>query len=337
MVWSDLHATWRGPLANRNRLGSCAYHQRMRIATMTPGVRDTVIELGLGDLVVCTPDKPGWHPAEATPHAEVAPSITLRSIDIASLGRHGGGDQFGHHIGVTVVTDHVIRSNPDIILIETECSVCSVPFTSPAHSLGVHGEDPRVVVVHPVGLEDELGWIGPIGMMLGVTERAVRLQTVRAARLLALRMHVARYLTRTPGTRLPTVSVKIYDPDTGLWCPVSERGKQLINAAGGMVSSEQHPSVTSVLPSADIVLVGTCGETDAKSDHPGLRSFLAASEPITSTGRSIWSIAPDFLLNATGPGVVPAVETLLRAIFPAALGANGTPPPEHLLRLAAGS
>ena len=308
----------------------------MRIATITPGVRDTVIELGLGDWVVCAPDKPGWHPAEATPHAAIAPNAPLGLIDISSLSRRGSANQSGHLINVAVNIGEIMRSNPDVILVETECSGCGVQSGPQAHSLGVHGEYPQVVIVHPVGLEDELVWIGPIGTILGVTERASRLQTVRAARLLALRMHVARYLTQTPGARLPTVSVAIYDRDTGSWCPLSERGKQLINAAGGVLLAETYQRGSGVIPPADINLVGTWGEADAKSEHPGLRKFLANNVPNPTANGSTWSIAPDFLLNARGPGIVAAVETLLRAIFPAALGANGTPPPEHLIRVATG-
>ena len=308
----------------------------MRIATITPGVRDTVIELGLGDWVVCAPDKPGWHPAEATPHASIAPNAPLGLIDISSLSRSGSASRSGHLIDVSVDIGEVMRSNPDVILVETECSGCGVQSCPQAHSLGVHGEDPQVVIVHPVGLEDELAWIGPIGTILGVTERAIRLQAVRAARLLALRMHVARYLTQTPGARLPTVSVAIHDRDTGSWCPLSERGKQLINAAGGLLLAETYVPGTDVMSPADISLVGTLGEADAKSEHPGLRRFLANNVPNPTANGSTWSIAPDFLLSARGPGIVAAVETLLRAIFPAALGANGTPPPEHLIRLATG-
>ena len=308
----------------------------MRIATITPGVRDTVIELGLGDWVVCAPDKPGWHPAEATPHAAIARNSPLGLIDISSLSRSGSASQSGHIIGVTVDIGEVVRSNPDVILVETECSGCGVQSGPQAHSLGIHGEDPQVVIVHPVGLEDELAWIEPIGTILGVTERAIRLQTVRAARLLALRMHVARYLTQTPGARRPTVSVAIYDPDAESWCPLSERGEQLINAAGGLLLAETYAPGSGVISPADINLVGTWGEADAKSDHPGLRRFLANNVSSPTANGSTWSIAPDFLLNARGPGIVAAVETLLRAIFPAALGANGTPPPEHLIRRATG-
>jgi len=149
-------------------------------------------------------------------------------------------------------------------------------------------------------------------------------------------MHVARYLTQTPGARLPTVSVAIYDRDTGSWCPMSERGKQLINAAGGLLLAETYAPGSGVIPPADINLVGTWGEADAKSEHPGLRRFLANNVPNPTANGNTWSIAPDFLLNARGPGIVAAVETLLRAIFPAALGANGTPPSEHLIRVATG-
>lgn len=308
----------------------------MRIATITPGVRDTVIELGLGDWVVCAPDKPGWHPAVATPHAAIAPNAPLGLIDISSLSPSGSAIRSGHLIDVSVDIGEVMRSNPDVILVETECSGCGVQSGPQAHSLLVHGEDPQVVIVHPVGLEDELAWIGPIGTILGVTERAIRLQAVRAARLLALRMHVARYLTQTPGARLPTVSVAIHDPDADSWCPLSERGKQLINAAGGLLLAETYAPGSGVISPADINLVGTWGEADAKSEHPGLRRFLANNVSSPTANGSTWSIAPDFLLNARGPGIVAAVETLLRAIFPAALGANGTPPPEHLIRLATG-
>ncbi len=304
----------------------------MRIATLTPGVRDTVIELGLGDWIVCAPDTPGWHPAGSTPRATITPMVDQHSIETATLGHRGVGSEGRHLIDVTVDFDEVLRSNPDVILVETDCSGCGVQSGTPAHSLGVHGDDPKVVTVHPVGLEDELGWIGPIGTLLGVTERAVRLQTVRAARLLALRMHVARYLTRTPGTRLPTVAVANFDPGTGLWSPPSERGRQLINAAGGVLIPLRNAPGDIVMNPADIVLVGTRGVGDANSDHPGLRAYLAGGSPNLTSARSIWSISPDFLLNAKGPGVVGAVETLLRAIFPAALGANGTLPPEHLVR-----
>ena len=308
----------------------------MRIATITPGVRDTVIELGLGDWVVFAPDKPGWHPAEATPHAAIAPNAPLGLIDISSLSRSGSASRSGHLIDVSVDIGEVMRSNPDVILVETECSGCGVQSGPQAHSLGGHGEDPQVVIVHPVGLEDELAWIGPIGTILGVTERAIRLQAVRAARLLALRMHVARYLTQTPGARLPTVSVAIFDPDADSWCPLSERGKQLINAAGGLLLAETYAPGSGVISPANINLVGTWGEADAKSEHPGLLRFLANNVSNPNANGSTWSIAPDFLLNARGPGIVAAVETLLRAIFPAALGANGTPPPEHLVRMATG-
>jgi len=91
-----------------------------------------------------------------------------------------------------------------------------------------------------------------------------------------------------------------------------------------------------VISPADINLVWTRGEADSKSEHQGLRRFLANSVPNPTANGSTWSIAPDFLLNARGPGIVAAVETLLRAIFPAALGANGTPPSEHLIRVATG-
>ena len=308
----------------------------MRIATITPGVRDAVIELGLGDWVVCAPDKPGWHPADATPHAAIAPNAPPELIDISSLNRRGSGGQSGHVINVTVDIGAVMRSNPDVILAETECSGCGVRTGPQPHSLGLHGEDPQVVIVHPVGLEDELAWIGPIGTILGVTERASRLQTVRAARLLALRMHVARYLTQTPGARRPTVSVAIYDPDTASWCALSERGKQLVNAAGGLLLAETYAPGAGVVSHADINLVATRGEADAMSDHLGLRRFLADIAPNQSANGSTWSVGPDFMLNARGPGIVMAVETLLRAIFPVALGANGSPPPEPLIRLATG-
>jgi hypothetical protein len=69
----------------------------------------------------------------------------------------------------------------------------------------------------------------------------------------------------------------------------------------------------------DLVLVGAETLTQAEAAVGLLRPAVGAVPA--------WALRLDGLFTHPGPGLVEAVETLLRIISPAALGANGTPPP----------
>jgi hypothetical protein len=150
-------------------------------------------------------------------------------------------------------------------------------------------------------------------------------------------MHVARYLVRVGGSRPSVALVRPGGqdaPDGGLvafgrWFP------DLLDAAGGvprLVAAGADDA--SVGPAAlraaalDLLIVGA--EDGAGQD--GLARASAAAAALDGVAAQRWALRLDGLFTRPGPHLVDAVEVLLRMVFPAALGANGTPPPPDRAR-----
>jgi iron complex transport system substrate-binding protein len=159
----------------------------------------------------------------------------------------------------------------------------------------------------------------------------------RSARLLALRMHVARYLVRS-GAAQPTVIVldSLDPPRTaGGWVP------DIVDAAGGLpLLATPGEAGTSIQPEgldrANIVVAGQPGLTAAQVAN----QLLAAARSggwdtlVARHEARIWCVDYDALFATPNERLVESVEAMIRMILPAALGANGTPPPETVaLRL----
>jgi len=145
------------------------------------------------------------------------------------------------------------------------------------------------------------------------------LDKLGAARLLALRMHVARYIVRAGATQRSAIA--FLDEPT-----LARRGalmKELLEA-GGALNPDVLPLPTSTagaLPLADVHLFGDSGRTVEE-----VAASLRAGESGAS-GPQVWAINAGVLLAEPGPGIVDSVEAILRIVMPEALGANGTPPP----------
>ena len=143
----------------------------------------------------------------------------------------------------------------------------------------------------------------------------VELDTLQDSRLLALRMHVARYVVRVRA-RQRSVVVVLGPEDEGY----GETLLELLEAAGALA-----PSVVSggaEVPEADIVLI---------SRH----SSAGSPEPSGLHTRQVWAIDVEALAGARDARIVESVEALIRIVMPEALGANGTPPDEAVaVRLA---
>jgi len=146
------------------------------------------------------------------------------------------------------------------------------------------------------------------------------LEKLGAARLLALRMHVARYIVRAGATHRSVIA--FLDEPT-----LARRGalmKELLEA-GGALNPDVLPLPTSTaLPLADVHLFGDSGRT--------VEEVAAALRARTrnASGPQVWAINAGVLLAEPGPGIVDSVEAILRIVMPEALGANGTPPPAEI-------
>ncbi len=143
-----------------------------------------------------------------------------------------------------------------------------------------------------------------------------------SARLLALRMHVARYIVRAGATQRSVIA--FLDEPT-----LARRGALMMELleAGGALNPDVLPLPTSTagaLPLADVHLFGDSGRT-VEEVAAALRA--RARNP---SGPHVWAINADVLLAEPGPGIVDSVEAILRIVMPEALGANGTPPPAEI-------
>ena len=158
----------------------------------------------------------------------------------------------------------------------------------------------------------------------------VRLEKLQESRLLALRMHVARYVVRV-GARQRTV-VAVLEPDD-----VSRFGETLLELleAAGARSAEVIASGDAV-PEADIVLVArhrSAGQGDAALplDPPtdsSKASLAALARPPSLGDTQLWEIDVERIAGGRDARIVESVEALIRIVMPEALGANGTPPDE---------
>jgi hypothetical protein len=150
----------------------------------------------------------------------------------------------------------------------------------------------------------------------------VPLDKLQSSRLLALRMHVARYVVSTGATqRTATV---LLDEETRV--THGETLLELLEAAGAHA-----PNVAilkAALPKADILLIGESGRnaTEVAKRWSGR---------VADSGAQVWAIDANRLAGGKDARIVESVEALIRIVIPEALGANGTPPSQEVaVRLA---
>ena len=148
----------------------------------------------------------------------------------------------------------------------------------------------------------------------------VPLEKLQDSRLLALRMHVARFVVRTGATR-PSV-IALLDPTARV--TQGPTLLELLEAAGAEsprladLPASPHDSV----PLADVLLIGEAG-VDAKRVAERWRQA-------DGHGAQVWAMTVDRLAGARDERIVESVDALIRIVIPQALGSNGTPPAEDI-------
>lgn len=320
----------------------------MRIISLLAGANELLAELGLQSAICGT--------AHGAPGATGGVPIVARLVDEHTVDGHTPNGQTAgepplvetrahEHVTRFVVDREAVGTlRPDVLITEEVCSVCLAAYEPLAAGVGVaqttiEGQAVRLVSLHPRRLEDVLGPIVPLATLLQHPDRGHSLLKVRSSRLLALSMHVARYLVRHGGERprvlLATVDGDWPRPDSsppelrlpGRWMP------DMIDAAGGLpllaeAGDDDRASTPEVLRRAqpDVLIVGASSLATAVA---ATTQLAAAAEwqdvPAVRDGRA-WALRFDELLTQPSPRLVDGVEVLLRIISPHVLGANGTPP-----------
>jgi hypothetical protein len=133
----------------------------------------------------------------------------------------------------------------------------------------------------------------------------VELDKLQSSRLLALRMHVARYVVRVGAKQRKVVIVLGREEMEN-----EARLLELLEAAGALAPEVVQSGAD--VTAADIVLVS------------------GRQNPVPMASGQVWEISLERLADPQPRSIVESVETLIRIVMPEALGANGTPPDESV-------
>lgn len=315
----------------------------MRIVSLPAGANALLAELGLQSAICGT--------ALGAAGAGNSVPVVARPAD----GETSDGETSGEPPLVeTSAHDHVTRFvvdraavsalRPDLLITEEVCPVCLAAYQPLAAGAAVAqttigGRAVRLVSLHARRLEDVLAPIVPVATLLQHPDRGHSLLKLRSSRLLALSMHVARYLVRHGGER-PRVLLATVNrewPGSGVsraelrvpgrWVP------DMLDAAGGLpLLSQAGEDDATPAPEAlrraqpDVLIVGAPSLATAVAATTQLVSHADWQDvPAVRQGRA-WALLFDGLLTHPSPRLVDGVEVLLRIISPHVLGANGTPP-----------
>lgn len=308
----------------------------MRIVSLLPGVTELIYQLGLGTSVVgrgadCTlPAEARLVPVVGRQHSAAQPGLGTPLVE--------GAPAHAHVAGYDLYRAALAAVAPEVIVLTETCPVCAAAY-GPASSAGAGvsaatgriGSAPvRLISVAPGRLDTAVGLIAPLAAELGQPERGATLFKTRAARLLALRMHVARFLVLSGAAR-PGVALVTAPASTGdsmPWLP------DMVDAAGGIPIPGTGVAEDAFGSPPDVLLFGAIGAASEPDVEPIQRLVMSdgwRDLPAVQRGRA-WLVHLDPDFTHYGPRLIEGVETLVRIVLPQALGANGTPPAPHLAR-----
>ncbi len=286
----------------------------MRVVSLLPSATEIVFALGCGDDLVGVTFECD-HPPEARRRRVVSTSnlpegLSPAEIDAAVSARIAAGEDL-----YRLDEDALAALDADVVLTQDLCAVCAVDLDRVDDALAYLGCTAQVVTLDPRRLDEVLGSIVTVGVVLGVPERAEALVASLRARLDATTRAV-------DGAPRPSVLVLEWtDPafTAGHWVPdlvTAGGGVALLGNSGGDSRRTEWEDVATV--PADVVVVAPCGyHLDAASRF---------AEDLVAAGRlprdaEVWAVDADSHFVRPGPRLVDGVETIAAILHPTRVGA----------------
>ncbi|HJS68852.1 MAG TPA: cobalamin-binding protein [Nitrososphaera sp.] len=288
----------------------------MRIVSFLPSATETLYQLGAGDQIVGVTHECKF-PAQARKKPRVIrPSfdpgrMTGRQIDskIVELMRSGND--------IYIVDDKVLKkANPDLIVAQGLCEVCS-PFTKEiGRAVSILGGRPDVLVLDPRDLDDILVSIMDVAEKVGRVREGSRLVASLQKRIDAVRSMKIK-------SRPRVLCIEWLDPlfTAGHWVP------QMVDMAGGIngISAAGEPSrrmeIDEVLQfDPDIIVLMPCGfeiprmlkELLALARNEKWKSLRAVKN------KSVYAVNANAYFSKPGPRTVAGLEILAKILHPEA-------------------
>ncbi len=290
--------------------------KNVRIVSFLPSATETLYELGLGHDIVGVTHECKYPPAARKKPQVIRPSfdpsmMTGKEIDekIVELVRSGGD--------IYVVDDKRLKeANPELIVAQGLCEVCS-PFTKEiGRAVNVLGGRPEVLVLDPHDLDDILISIMDVAEKVGRVKEGRKLVASLQKRIDAVRAMKIR-------NRPKVLCIEWIDPffTAGHWVP------QMVEYAGGRngvsVAGEQSRRMgidEMVKFDPDIIVMMPCGygiertlkEMKVLKDNEKWKSLRAVKKG------GVYAVEAGAYFSKPGPRTVTGLEILAKITHPEA-------------------
>lgn len=288
----------------------------MRIVSFLPSATETLCELGAGSQIVGVTHECNFPSLAKKKPRIIKPtfdpkSLTARQIDnkIVELMQSGKN--------IYVVDGNTLRRvNPDLIIAQGICEVCS-PFTKEIdRALRILGNRPDVLVLNPRDFDD---------ILLNIMEVAKKINKVSQGRKLVSslqkRIEIVRSMKLRNETKPKVLCIEWIEPlfTAGHWVP------QMVELAGGKngLSSSGEPSRRMDMEEAvnlnpDIIVLMPCGfginrtlkELRALSNDQKWNSLSAVK------CKNIYVVNANAYFSKPGPRIVIGLEILAKILHP---------------------
>ncbi|MDE1862566.1 MAG: cobalamin-binding protein [Thaumarchaeota archaeon] len=285
-----------------------------RIVSFLPSATEILYDLGVGDSVLAVTHECNY-PPEARSKPKVIRSVfdpqkmSSQEIDrqVADLVRNGSE--------IYVLDEAVLReANPDIIIAQGICEVCS-PFTREIDkAVGLLGGRPEVITLNPRTLDGILDSISEVGARVGRLGRA-------RSYVSDLRGRIKKIQHTPKGARPKVLCIEWLDPlyTAGHWVP------QMVEIAGGIngLSTTGGQSRRMELDEAarfdpDVIVLMPCGfdvgrtlgEYESTAEGNRWRSLRAVREG------QVYAVNANEYFSRPGPRTVTGLEILAKIINP---------------------
>jgi iron complex transport system substrate-binding protein len=288
----------------------------VRIVSFLPSATETLYQLGVGGKIVGVTHECKF-PAQARKKPRVIrPSfdpgrMSGRQIDakIVELMRSGND--------IYIVDDRVLKkANPDLIVAQGLCEVCS-PFTKEiGRAVSILGGRPDVLVLDPHDIDDILVGIMDVAEKVGRVRQGAKLVASLQKRIDAVRSMKVK-------SRPRVLCIEWLDPlfTAGHWVP------QMVEYAGGIngISTAGEPSRRMDIDEAaefdpDIIVLMPCG-FEIPRTLKGLPA-LARSEKWKSLravkNHDVYAVNANAYFSKPGPRTIMGLEIMAKILHPEA-------------------
>ena len=285
-----------------------------RIVSFLPSATEILYQLGAGDQLVGV-----THECDFPEEAKSKPRVIHSSFDPTKLSSdeidrqvvelmHSGGD-------IYLVDEQILKTaNPDLIVAQGICDVCSPTTKEISKALSILNNKPEVVILDPHNLDD---------ILVGILEIAKKIgKIVQAQNLIdSLRKRIEYVKNKSKKSRPKVLCIEWLDPlfTAGHWVP------QMVDIAGGKngISVIGEPSRRMKLEEAvvfdpDIIVLIPCG-FDINRIHQEY-SKLASNNQWkllrAVKNNKVYAVDANSYFSKPGPRTVTGIEILAKIINP---------------------